>query len=226
MIMKRLSSIYTLTGAALIFLFYFRNTRSTSTSPVSTPQFNRPPPIEGTFQWTSRPEKYRVSSLIPLPSGPPVKIPSIQHKFSWGSGIAQEERRQAVKETFNHAWEGYQEHAWLKDELAPVSGGSRSHFGGWAATLVDSLDTLWIMGLKAEFEAAVESVGTIDFTTTDEEEINVFETTIRYLGGLLAGYDLSGHEVLLKKAVELGDFLYAAFDTPDRMPITRWKWKT
>ncbi|KAI5294008.1 hypothetical protein KEM52_004860, partial [Ascosphaera acerosa] len=96
-------------------------------------------------------------------------------------------------------------------------------FGGWAATLVDNLDTLWIMGLKDEFSEAVTAAAAIDFTSTYEETINVFETTIRYLGGLLSAYDLSKEPVLLEKAGELGDMLYAAFDTPNRMPITRWK---
>lgn len=115
----------------------------------------------------------------------------------------------------------------MKDELTPVSGSYRSHFGGWAATLVDSLDTLWIMELKDEFEEAVDAVYHIDFTTTEEDEINVFETTIRYLGGMLAAYDLSEgkYPLLLQKSLELGDFLYAAFDTPNRMPIMRWVWK-
>lgn len=81
------------------------------------------------------------------------------------------------------------------------------------------------MGEKSEFEAAVAAIDRIDFTTTTEEEVNVFETTIRYLGGFLAAYDLSEGQYpsLLKKAVELGDMLYVAFDTPNHVPIARWK---
>lgn len=47
----------------------------------------------------------------------------------------------------------------------------------------------------------------------------MFETNIRYLGGLMAAYDLSGRSVLLAKAVELGDMLFAGFNTPSRMPV-------
>ena len=194
-------------------------------------KFHRPPMKVGQFPWSTRSEKYPVSSLIPLPTGYMLKISSIQHKFARESAavaLKRNERRQVVKETFTRAWNGYREHAWMKDELAPISGSSRNHFGGWAATLVDTLDTLWIMDMKDEFERAVESVKNIDFTTTEEDEINTFETTIRYLGGLLAAFDLSGgrYPIILNKAVELGDMLYAAFDTPNRMPITRWHWKT
>jgi mannosyl-oligosaccharide alpha-1,2-mannosidase len=83
------------------------------------------------------------------------------------------------------------------------------------------------MGLKDEFEEAVLAVEKLDFTTCSLEEINVFETTIRYLGGFLGAYDISHGEypILLQKAIEIGQMLYNAFDTPNRMPITRWKFK-
>ena len=136
-------------------------------------------------------------------------------------------RRAAVKESFSHSWEGYKEHAWLRDEVAPLSGKWKDTFGGWAATLVDSLDTLWIMGMKDDFELAVAAVQEIDFTTTDEKDVNVFETTIRYMGGFLAAYDISKgkYPTLLAKAVEVGELLMCCFDTPNRMPITRWDWQ-
>lgn len=101
----------------------------------------------------------------------------------------------------------------------PVSGGGRDQFSGWAATLVDSLDTLWMMGLRAEFDEAVNAVAGIDFGQSSSHRVNTFETNIRYLGGLLAAYDLSGRDVLLTKAVELGDLLYAGFNTENRMPV-------
>jgi mannosyl-oligosaccharide alpha-1,2-mannosidase len=84
---------------------------------------------------------------------------------------------------------------------------------------------MWIMGLREEFNEAVDAIDSMDFSTCSLEELNVFETTIRYLGGFLAAYDLSGNKILLKKATQMGDMLYAAFDTPNRMPITRWKFK-
>lgn len=48
-------------------------------------------------------------------------------------------RLNKVKGNFTHAWKGYKDHAWLRDEVTPLSGGSHDPFGGWAATLVDSL---------------------------------------------------------------------------------------
>ncbi|KAH6625622.1 class I alpha-mannosidase-like protein [Boeremia exigua] len=185
--------------------------------------------VVGPVKWKEIPQKYPVASTIALPTGTPSAIPHIQHEFGVETqhNKAERLRRQAaVKEAFLHSWNGYKKHAWLQDEVTPVTGGFTNAFGQRAATLVDALDTLAIMGLDDEFEAAVKAVKGIDFTTSGVTRINVFETTIRYLGGLLGAYDVSGakHRVLLDKATELGDMLYAAFDTPNRMPVGRWDW--
>jgi mannosyl-oligosaccharide alpha-1,2-mannosidase len=133
----------------------------------------------------------------------------------------------AVKDVFLRSWLAYKEHAWLQDEITPVSGGYKNQFGGRAATLVDALDTLSIMGLDKEFHQALGALKYIDFTTSEIYTMNVFETTIRYLGGLLSTYDLTGgeHSILLNKATEIGEMLMKAFDTPHRLPITRWEWE-
>ena len=170
-----------------------------------------------------------MTSLIPLPSGKPKKIPKVQVAAPVEDGAQKAERirrRDIVKASFNHSWSGYKEHAWLRDEVAPLSGHYKDTFGGWAATLVDSLDSLWIMGMKDEFDVAVAASAQIDFSTTETTDINVFETTIRYMGGFLAAYDVSGgkYPLLLAKAVEVGELLMSCFDTPNRMPITRWNW--
>jgi mannosyl-oligosaccharide alpha-1,2-mannosidase len=220
---KRFSVLLVLTAITLITLYRFK---SPSTHPIT-----RIPPLkDGRFHWETRPQLHPVSSMIPLPTGKKAAIPKIQSIFpteSVEARMLREERLKAIKETFIHTWKGYKECAWLTDELAPISGGNKSTFGGWAATLVDSLDTLWLMDLREDFEAAVAAVRDIDFTSADAESINIFETTIRYLGGFLAAYDVSGgrYPVLLEKAREVGEMLYAAFDTPNRMPVARWDWK-
>ncbi|KAI9723294.1 MAG: hypothetical protein M1812_001177 [Candelaria pacifica] len=182
------------------------------------------------IHWKKQQEHYPVTSFIPLPSGAPMVIPKIQRQ-TFDSENAEEKatresRLQAVVSSFQHSWAGYKEHAWLQDELAPVSGAFHTSFGGWGATLVDTLDTLWILGMKTEFEDAVRAIGQIDFTVLQMTTLNLFETTIRYLGGLLGAYDISEgkYDILLEKAIELGEMLYAAFDTPNRMPVTRWDW--
>lgn len=61
----------------------------------------------------------------------------------------------------------------MKDELRPIAGGYKSPFCGWAATMVDSLDTLWIMGLKEEFELSLVELQGISFTDTVGCQVNV-----------------------------------------------------
>ncbi|KAI9703985.1 MAG: hypothetical protein M1820_005767 [Bogoriella megaspora] len=182
------------------------------------------------FDWSSVPQQYSVESPISLPSPLPRSIPRIQAKF--GSETSTERRLRlsrldAVKSNFTHAWKGYQQYAWLRDEVKPLSGKAQNPFGGWAATLVDSLDSLWIMDLQDEFEEAVDALGSIDFSTCSLHELNIFETTARYLGGFLAAYDLSEgkYPILLYKAKEMDEMLYKAFDTLNRMPVTRWNFK-
>jgi mannosyl-oligosaccharide alpha-1,2-mannosidase len=53
----------------------------------------------------------------------------------------------------------------------------------------------------------------------------MFEIIMRYLGGFIGAYDVSGcHDSrLLNKALEVADMAYASFDTPNRMPVSRWK---
>lgn len=57
------------------------------------------------------------------------------------------DRLEVVRDAFRHAWKGYKSYAWGHDELKPIS----KTFGEWfglGLTLIDSLDTMWIMGLK------------------------------------------------------------------------------
>jgi mannosyl-oligosaccharide alpha-1,2-mannosidase len=138
-------------------------------------------------------------------------------------------RREKVRGTFLRGWTSYRRGAWLKDELNPLSGVGKDMdmFGnGWAATLVDNLDTLLIMGLYDEYQEALDAVlQNVHFAPPNASlTISTFETTIRYLGGILSAYDYSGcsEKRLLDKAVELGNMLLRSFDNPKNMPITRW----
>jgi mannosyl-oligosaccharide alpha-1,2-mannosidase len=177
--------------------------------------------VASSFAWNTVKMAYPPQLTPKLP--PPVTTrPRIQHDFSRDSRVqssVQEKRRLEVKRVFEKNWASYKTHAWMKDALKPISAQPVDQFSGWAATLVDSLDTLWMMGMRDEFYEAVAAVATIDFGKSTSATVNTFETCIRYLGGLLAAYDLSGHEVLKRKAVEVGDLLYAGFNTENNMPV-------
>jgi mannosidase alpha-like ER degradation enhancer 1 len=103
--------------------------------------------------------------------------------------------------------------------------------GGFSITLVDNLDTLALLGNKSEFEKAVRLV--IDQVTFNvDSRVQVFEVTIRALGGLLSAHILASDEdlgfkinwyngQLLDKAKDLADRLLPAFKTPTGMPYPR-----
>lgn len=131
------------------------------------------------------------------------------------------ERRDFIKKMMEHAWTGYVNHAWGSNELRPISkrGHTASIFGASSsgATVVDALDTLYIMGMKDEFERARKWVA-MSLSFNHASDVSVFETTIRFLGGLLSAYAFSGDEVFKVKAKELGDKLLPAFNTPTGIP--------
>ncbi|KAL7871528.1 hypothetical protein SRHO_G00065110 [Serrasalmus rhombeus] len=130
------------------------------------------------------------------------------------------EKRAKIKEMMQFAWDNYKRYAWGSNELRPVSkqGHSSNLFGSLkGATIVDALDTLYIMEMYDEFEAATEWVEkNLDFNMN--AEISVFEVNIRFVGGLLSAYYLSGKEVFRRKAIELGEKLLPAFKTPTGIP--------
>ncbi|KAK6915150.1 Glycoside hydrolase family 47 [Dillenia turbinata] len=127
------------------------------------------------------------------------------------------QRREKVKEAMVHAWSSYEKYAWGQDELQPQSKTGINSFGGLGATLIDSLDTLYIMGLNEQFQRAREWVAnSLDFNKN--YGASVFETTIRVVGGLLSAYDLSGDKIFLEKARDIADRLLPAWNTPSGIP--------
>jgi mannosyl-oligosaccharide alpha-1,2-mannosidase len=125
-----------------------------------------------------------------------------------------------VKAQMAWAFAHYRERAWGKDEIKPVSGGYSSfplHDRHLGLSLVEALDTLWVMGLDEEFNVGVDWVKReLDFDV--DGEVSVFETNIRLVGGLLSAHHACGDPALLAKAEDLGNRLLPAFDTPTGIP--------
>nr|XP_019948932.1 PREDICTED: mannosyl-oligosaccharide 1,2-alpha-mannosidase IA-like isoform X2 [Paralichthys olivaceus] len=145
-----------------------------------------------------------------------------------------EERRVKVKEMMKFAWDNYKLYAWGKNELRPLTrnGHIGNMFGGLrGASIIDSLDTLYIMGLMEEYNDAKEWVQT-SLDLNSNGEASLFEVNIRYVGGLLSAYYLTGEELFRSKAMELGEKLLPAFNTPTGIPRgvinlgsgTSWSW--
>ena len=85
------------------------------------------------------------------------------------------------------------------------------------------------MRLTDVVDEILDYIPTIDYTTT-ETEVSLFETTIRYLGGMLSAYDLlkgpfsditsksAEIDALLDQSRTLADTLKFAFNTPTGIP--------
>jgi mannosidase alpha-like ER degradation enhancer 2 len=131
-----------------------------------------------------------------------------------------------VREELLFAWRAYEKYAWGHDELRPMTKAARDWYGdSLLMTPVDSLDTLLLMGLKDEAEKAKALI--VEKLSFDKNiSVKNFEVTIRLLGGLLSGYQMTGDERLLRLADDLGTRLLPAFDSPTGMPYMYVNLKT
>jgi len=123
-----------------------------------------------------------------------------------------------VRTEFLHAWNNYERYAWGHDALRPLSKIAHDWYGqSLLMTPVDALDTLILMRLDGEAERA-RSLIVSDLSFDRDIYVKNFEITIRLLGGLLSGYELTGDQRLLSLAEDLGNRLMPAFNSPTGLP--------
>lgn len=123
-----------------------------------------------------------------------------------------------VRAEFLHAWNGYKKYAWGHDDLKPLS---KSYHDWYAEPLlmspVDALDTMILMGLDREARTTREYI--VKNLSFDKDiYVQNFEITIRLLGGLLSGYQLTRDKRLLALAEDLGNRLLPVFESPTGLP--------
>jgi mannosidase alpha-like ER degradation enhancer 2 len=123
-----------------------------------------------------------------------------------------------VKEAMRHAWTGYKTYAYGYDALKPLSKQGRKWYGtSFCMTPVDAFDTFILMGMKEEAAEAKEIIfSKLSFDV--DTDVQLFEVSIRLLGGLLSSYDLDGDPRFLKLAEDLGRRLLPAFRSKTGMP--------
>uniref|UniRef100_A0A7I4KJW6 alpha-1,2-Mannosidase n=1 Tax=Brugia malayi TaxID=6279 RepID=A0A7I4KJW6_BRUMA len=143
------------------------------------------------------------------------KIQNLKHIKFRG---AQNDKQKAVVEAFKHAWKGYKKYAWGHDHLKPVTKSYNDWFG-LGLTIVDSLSTAIIMGLNDEFKEGRKWVAE-SLSFEKNRFVSFFETTIRVLGGLLSAYHLSGDQMFVHRAEDLGSRLAAAYATSSPIPYS------
>ncbi|KAI0289404.1 glycoside hydrolase family 47 protein [Multifurca ochricompacta] len=130
--------------------------------------------------------------------------------------------RDSVVRIFSQSYNAYRSVAFGHDEVAPVSQKPLDPRNGWGATIVDAMSTMYIMNLTDFFEEALNFTQTIDFTESKTSgTVSIFESTIRYLGGLISAYELSGkqHSFLIDKAKQLADRLSLGWSRGNTIPF-------
>jgi mannosidase alpha-like ER degradation enhancer 2 len=153
-----------------------------------------------------------------------VSLSSLAHAAQIPPGNA--EMAAMVRTEFLHAWNGYQRYAWGYDELRPLTKSGRNwHSASLLMTPVDSLSTMVLMGLKEEADKTREHIAA-NLRFDHDIEVKNFEITIRILGGLVSGYQLTGDKRLLTLADDLGMRLLPAFNSPTGMPYMYINLKT
>jgi mannosyl-oligosaccharide alpha-1,2-mannosidase len=118
-----------------------------------------------------------------------------------------------VRSEFLHAWRAYRRIAWGHDELRPISAQPHEFYlqnHSFGLSIIEALDTLYVMELDDELAAAVDWLAKhLDFDV--DGDVEMFEATIRMVGGLLAGHLATGDRFLLDRARDLADRLLPAF---------------
>uniref|UniRef100_A0A671DT57 alpha-1,2-Mannosidase n=1 Tax=Rhinolophus ferrumequinum TaxID=59479 RepID=A0A671DT57_RHIFE len=113
-------------------------------------------------------------------------------------------QREKIKEMMRFAWQSYRRYAMGKNELRPLTkdGYEGNMFGGLSgATVIDSLDTLYLMELKEEFQEAKAWVEENFHLNVVTGEASLFEEVSCCF-----------------RAIKLGEKLLPAFNTPTGIP--------
>ena len=223
---------------------------------VVSPSWSQTGPWQHVESWSppgswpqSEPWHHRVSSVYPEPSGQPgnwqhggLAYPRQRGPGYDYTGFIQDQnaRAEAVIDMFRFAWDGYYTYAYPHDDLLPKNNSFSDSRNGWGLLMVDSLDTAIIMEQEDIVNIILDYIPTIDFTKNHADpngnppnlvSTSLFESNIRYLGGLLGAYDLlkgpfahlscpeGSVDALLAQAQSLADTLKFAFDTPTGIPV-------
>ena len=159
------------------------------------------------------PDEYEVDENAPITSSKSSFVSQLQSPSAFPpmppSRI--KSNMKLLKSMFQHAYDSYMYNAYPASELKPksCSGGMFHLIRLPALTLIDSLDMLLIMGNHTEFARSVERLRLLDLEMQSHpdpiwkdsyergglfavnQNVSVFETNIRVLGGLLSAHQMA-----------------------------------
>ncbi|KAG2135913.1 glycoside hydrolase family 47 protein [Suillus bovinus] len=153
---------------------------------------------------------------------------SVHRETAWTSE-RKRSLRATTKDLWYHGFDHYMSHG--PDWENPANIAHNDVSGNYSLTLIDVLDTLVVLDDPPGFQNAVQNVlNWVSFDVNTKPQ--VFETTIRVLGGLLSGHMFASQPgqpfylpwyrgQLLTMAYDLGNRLLPAFSTPTGLPFAR-----
>lgn len=164
----------------------------------------------------------------------PFRLPPVHRIPDHPVDGADDAKREAVHTAFRQSWAAYEKYAWGLDEFHPLSRSGSNLLGDnrpLGYTIIDALDMLILLNETEAYAQARDWIrDELDWGI--EGRLNVFETTIRVLGGLLSATALvrdpppgalhapaEDADLFLEKAVDLADRLLPAFATPSGIPL-------
>ncbi len=129
------------------------------------------------------------------------EIPDLKETHLVNMEMTTEYRRDFIKKMALFGWQMYERYAWGENELKPVSkvGHSAGIFGSstkLGATIVDGLDTMYLMGFVEEVARGREWIEK-HFSLKVNADVSVFEVNIRFIGGFLSMFTLTKDKVNL-----------------------------
>uniref|UniRef100_A0A3P9MP29 alpha-1,2-Mannosidase n=1 Tax=Oryzias latipes TaxID=8090 RepID=A0A3P9MP29_ORYLA len=196
------------------------------------------------------PKKKKKSSYLRLFDG---SEDEYARRYSSFPDALKSKMKEMAREMFYFGYDNYMKYAFPEDELNPIDCKGRGPdalnpsninindvLGNYSLTLIDTLDTLLVLGNVSEFQRAVKLV--IETVSFDKDStVQVFEANIRILGSLISAHILltdpkqpfgkvnfEGYEnELLHLAHDLAVRLLPAFEHTDTgIPYPRVNLKT
>lgn len=178
------------------------------------------------------------------------EVPKAEH--SAFTPLHLRELKNRTKTLFNHGWDSYMTYGFPADEVLPVTcepygpqfadptSIHNDAMGNVSSTILDSLDTLMIMGEWQQLERVLKYLKKNEVSFFDQDYVvQVFEASIRWMGGLLLAHLALTDNVLTKKdpvliriisqydgfllrmAYDLGLRLIPSYNTSTSLPLPR-----
>ena len=129
--------------------------------------------------------------------------------------LEQTEFTSKILSAVSMSFDNYLKKCPLEDELRPISGQCLSSYG-FSSTLLESIETLHILGLKERYVKAKELIKT-NFSCLNLKWTNRRELFSRAIGALIGSYLLTRDSLFVKKACECADAILS-FDTSTVIP--------